>query len=291
LHVLLTGETNGYYGDYADRPQWYLGRCLTQGFAYQGEPSAHRAGRLRGEPSHTLPISAFVSFLQNHDQIGNRACGERIDELAPYEASRAAHVLHLLAPSPPLLFMGEEFGARTPFLYFCAFQGELAEAVKRGRREEFTHFHNSSEPAVPEIPDPNAATTFERSKLDWTSRSGAAASAQFALYAELLSIRRRVLAPHLHPSVVMGTEFRVMDDGGLQACWRIGDGSRLTLIANLSPATLPWSGPTPSARHLLHEEPQGLTATLERQNLPPWSVAYFLEPPVAAEGAQAAVTA
>jgi maltooligosyltrehalose trehalohydrolase len=279
LHVAITGEVDGYYADYADRPQWYLGRCLTQGFAYQGEPSPYRSGQARGEPSHTLPVSAFVAFLQNHDQIGNRAFGERIDHLTSYEALRATQVVRLLAPSPPLLFMGEEFGATTPFLYFCDFSGELAEAVKRGRREEFARFERFATPASrTEIPDPNSAETFERSRLDWGARSTATATARFDLYAELLRIRRDVLTPRLRPPVVMGTEFQVIDEGGLLACWRIGDGSRLTLIANLSPASLPWTGPTPPIEHLLYEEPKCLASALHQGTLPPWSAAYFLEP-------------
>ena len=140
LHVLITGEKDGYYSDYAEHPLDQLGRCLVEGFAYQGETSLHRNGATRGEPTQGLPLSAFVSFLQNHDQIGNRAFGERITQLADPRAVRAASAILLLAPSPPLLFMGEEFGAQSPFLFFCDFEKDLAQAVTAGRRNEFAHF-------------------------------------------------------------------------------------------------------------------------------------------------------
>ena len=120
VHIILTGETDGYYADYAREPIDKLGRALTQGFIYQGERSAYRDAA-RGKASAHLPPLAFVNFIQNHDQIGNRALGERMTHLATRDALAAAVAILLLAPSPPLLFMGEEFGAETPFLFFCDF--------------------------------------------------------------------------------------------------------------------------------------------------------------------------
>ncbi len=137
LHVLLTGERDGYYGDYARQPARLLARALAEGFAYQGEPSPHRGGAARGEVSAGLPPTAFVDFAQNHDQIGNRAFGERISALAPLAAVHAAAAVLLLAPAIPLLFMGEEWAASTPFLFFSDFGPELATAVTEGRRREF----------------------------------------------------------------------------------------------------------------------------------------------------------
>ena len=133
LHVLVTGEVASYYADY-DPPIAHLGRCLTQGFSYQGDPSPHR-GRPRGEPSASLPPTAFVGFLQNHDQIGNRAFGERITAIAPAEAVRAATAVLLLAPALPLLFMGQEWAAREPFLYWSDLSGEFGAQVAEGRRQ------------------------------------------------------------------------------------------------------------------------------------------------------------
>ncbi|HEY0179470.1 MAG TPA: malto-oligosyltrehalose trehalohydrolase, partial [Dokdonella sp.] len=115
VHVLLTGETGSYYRDYAHDPARHLARTLAEGFAYQGEHSAHRDAP-RGEPSAQLAPSAFVAFLQNHDQVGNRAFGERLSALAPPAALRVATALLLLSPQVPLLWMGQEWGSRRPFL-------------------------------------------------------------------------------------------------------------------------------------------------------------------------------
>ena len=139
LHVLVSGEIDGYYADYAPDPLARLGRALAEGFAYQGEHSAYR-DRSRGEPSAHLPPDAFVGFLQNHDMIGNRAFGERIDGFADARFLVAAYACLLLTPLVPMLFMGEEFAASTPFLYFCDFGPELAAAVAAGRRREFQRF-------------------------------------------------------------------------------------------------------------------------------------------------------
>ncbi len=117
----------------------------------------------RGGPSAQLPPDAFVSFIQNHDQIGNRAFGERLNVLAPPEVMRALASVYLLAPQIPMLFMGEEWGATSPFLFFCDFSGELAEAVRKGRREEFSRFPEFADPErVAKIPDPCAESTFPR---------------------------------------------------------------------------------------------------------------------------------
>src|SRR5262245_14150785 len=160
FHVLLTGEHSGYYADYADEPAAHLGRALTSGFAYQGEPSAFRGGAARGEPSAHLPPTAFVGFLQNHDQVGNRALGDRLAALAPALAPRTAMAVLLLAPSPPLLFMGEEWGATTPFPFFCDVGPELAPLVREGRRREFAH-DPAFRDTLDRLPDPTADATFQ----------------------------------------------------------------------------------------------------------------------------------
>ena len=154
LHVVLTGETSGYYGGYAEEPLQLFGRCLAEGFAYQGEPSGYREGEERGEPSADLPATSFVSFLQNHDQVGNRVFGERITALAPPEAARAAASICLLAPQIPMLFMGEEWAAEESFLFFCDFEEDLAPLVTKGHREEFASFPEFSDPKTREHPEP-----------------------------------------------------------------------------------------------------------------------------------------
>jgi maltooligosyltrehalose trehalohydrolase len=214
-HVLLAKETDGYYADYADRPLERLGRALAEGFVYQGERSRFRGGEPRGEPSAQLAPSAFVSFLQTHDQIGNRAFGERLDALAEPRAVRALLACLLLAPQVPMLFMGEEFAAATPFQFFCDFGPELAAAVTRGRRGEFERFAAFAR----EIPDPNDAATFLRSKLDRSARD----PARLALVRELLALRDEYLVPRL-AGARSGT-FAVREDG-LQVSWPLAQGAR-----------------------------------------------------------------
>ena len=131
--------------------------------------SDYRHGAVRGEPSAHLPPTAFVAFIQNHDQVGNRAFGERIADLATREAVQAMQAILLLAPQIPLLFMGEEWGATQPFCFFTDFHDELADAVREGRRREFKRFPEfASADARAHIPDPNAWSTFAASRLDWS---------------------------------------------------------------------------------------------------------------------------
>ena len=161
LHVLATGRTGGYYGDYAEEPIALLGRALASGFVYQGEPSPYRGGEARGEPSGHLPPTAFVSFLQNHDQIGNTPFGERIAADAPDALVHAAVAIVLLSPQIPLLFMGEEWATARPFMFFCDFEPDLAAAVREGRQREFAQFAEFGEAAAQgRIPDATEEGSF-----------------------------------------------------------------------------------------------------------------------------------
>jgi len=166
LHVAATGDAQGYYADYINDSQ-KLGRALAEGFAFQGEVMPYR-GRPRGEPSAALPPDAFIAFIQNHDQVGNRPFGDRLTAIASPEAVRAVAAVYLLLPQIPMLFMGEEWGATQPFPFFCDFGPELAEAVRKGRRAEFARFPDFHDPATRErIPDPTAEETFAAAKLAW----------------------------------------------------------------------------------------------------------------------------
>lgn len=271
-HVLLTGERDGYYGDYAEQPIRHLGRCLTEGFAYQGEVSPYRHGKPRGEPSAHLPSPAFVNFLQNHDQIGNRAMGERLPLLAEPEALRAATILFLLAPSPPLLFMGEEWGARQPFPFFCDFSAELAAAVTAGRRQEFARFERFRDAAAREaIPDPGAAQTFELARLDWNDADLSPHREWLSLYRELLALRQLSLVPLLHGA--RGDGYLVLAPRALRARWKLGDGSRLEVHANLGATPVAMPQP-PDGVPLYCATAHGLQ--LARGELPAFAVAWHL---------------
>jgi maltooligosyltrehalose trehalohydrolase len=230
LHVLTSGEADGYYADFSQSPLEKLGRALAEGFAYQGEYSSFR-GKTRGEPSRHLPPSAFVGFLQNHDMVGNRAFGERIQIFADERLLPAAYACLLLTPQVPMLFMGEEFSASTPFMFFCDFGADLAQSVSQGRRREFRRFAAFADDAAAErIPDPNAATTFDACKLRWSERERPAHRGRLELIRELLNLRRHCLAAHL-PHMTGGGRFEVRGEL-LHLEWRLPDGSIWRLLAH-----------------------------------------------------------
>ncbi len=272
-HVVVTGETEGYYRDYAECPLWYFGRTLAEGFGYQGEVSPYRDGTVRGDPSVHLPSAAFVSFLQTHDQVGNRAFGERIGHLASAQKLRAAIVCWLLAPPPPLLFMGEELNASTPFLYFCDFGPELGAKVARGRQEEFARFEHFASPAAGQtIPDPTDPQTFNASKLRWEEAHEG--NEWLALYRHLLQLRQQYLASRLARQAPSGA-FTVDDERLLAVDWTLGDETALHLRANfgdIPSATLQ----RPRGQVLFETDPLPADdAGFIR--LPPFSVLYTLE--------------
>jgi len=236
LHVLLTGETSAYYSDFADTPTERLARCLAEGFIYQGEPSANHDGTPRGTPSAHLAPTRFVAFLQNHDQVGNRALGERLTVLTDTARLRAATALLLLGPQVPMLFMGDTEGSETPFLFFTDFHDDLADAVREGRRKEFAKFDAFADPAARErIPDPNAPETFERSRPE----PGPDAHGWRTLIRDLIALRQRAIVPHLAGAQAIGAEAN--GEAAVTARWRLGDGSILTIALDLAydPAPLP----------------------------------------------------
>jgi 1,4-alpha-glucan branching enzyme/maltooligosyltrehalose trehalohydrolase len=271
LHVLCTGEKDGYYADYAQAPIAQLGRCLAEGFAYQGERSAYRDGAVRGEASAYLRPQAFVSFLQCHDQVGNRAFGERITRLAPEPAVRVAVAVYLLAPTVPMLFMGEEFAAETPFQFFCDFGDELRDTVTQGRRREFRKFARFADPAVlAAIPDPNRAETFLASKLDWHSLKEGKHANWLAYYRSLLRLRRDVIVPRLRGMRGHAAAFDVLAPGALRVEWRLGDGSTLRLQTNFS--AMEAGTVKPAGRTVFAS-----SADAAKGALGPWSVLWTLE--------------
>jgi len=271
-HVLATGETDGYYRDYADAPLRHFARCLAEGFAYQGEPSPHRDHARRGEPSGDLPPTAFVSFLQNHDQIGNRAMGERLTRLADPRAVRAMMTVLLLAPQPPMLFMGEEWGSRQPFPFFCDFQGDLADAVREGRRREFEHFPAFRDPAArARIPDPLAEDTFRMAKLDWDALSGPEAVEWLAHVRELLRVRLREVVPLLAGGGPVRATVRTPGAARIDLDWRFRRGG-LMLVANLGSEAAP--AETPAGRLIAASHPEAADMQA-RGTLPGWTALWY----------------
>jgi maltooligosyltrehalose trehalohydrolase len=238
LHVLLTGERGGYYADYADRPAEQLARCLADGFIFQGEHCRYLDAP-RGMPSAHLPPTAFVLFLQNHDQIGNRAFGERLTTLSDPAALEAAIALLVLCPQIPLLFMGEEDASRTPFLFFTDHQAELAEAVRAGRRNEFARFPAFADPATRErIPDPNALRTFEASVPHADPQAGPARN---ALYRRMIALRHAEIVPRLDGTRSTGAH--AVGAKAVLARWRLGDGAVLAIATNLGREPAAMSAP------------------------------------------------
>ncbi|MDD1015142.1 malto-oligosyltrehalose trehalohydrolase [Pseudomonas sp. TNT2022 ID1025] len=260
LHVLLTGEREAYYADYSESTIDKLARCLSQGFIFQGQPD--RNGRPRGEPSAHLPPTAFVLFLQNHDQIGNRAFGERLNQLCPPQALRAATTLLLLAPMIPLLFMGDEWGCEQPFVFFTDHHDELADAVREGRRAEFAGFSAFADAASrAQIADPNAVNTFN------ASRPLAPLTHQQPwrlFYRQLLALRERHIVPHLPGIRALGAQ--VLGPQALSARWQLENGGELRIDLNLGPTAAAVDLPASSARLFSCSQ-----VSISSQQLPPYS--------------------
>lgn len=267
-HVLLTGETAGYYSDYADHPRKHLLRCLSSGFAYQGEKSPHRGSVPRGESSKDLSPTAFVNFLQNHDQIGNRPFGDRLETLAPAAAIEAALAITLLLPMPPMLYMGEEWGAEQPFPFFCDFTGDLARAVEEGRKREFQDIFARLPPGKT-LPNPMHLATFNSAKLDWSNLHQPKHRARHDLVRRLLAVRRQQIVPRLIGVAGQQEDAREGGDGSVVVNWLLGDGSRLHLLANLGDKVAEVPETRRSGMPIWGTPPAG--------NLQPWSVFWQIE--------------
>jgi maltooligosyltrehalose trehalohydrolase len=232
-YEVLSGSDEDYYADYDDDPLKHLGRSLAEGFAYQGEPSGYRNNKPRGEPSAHLPPGAFVAFLQNHDQIGNRAFGERISDLVEPDRLKLARAALLLGPNPPMMFMGEDWAASTPFLYFVDFDGdpELSKAVREGRRKEFGRSGDFADPEkAAEIPDPTDPQTFEASRLDWAEIERSPHAEAREETRRLLELRRSHVLPLLK-SAFLGGSYEMPTPDALDVTWRF-DAGALRLVFN-----------------------------------------------------------
>ena len=238
-HCLATRESGGYYAGFCNGPARHLARALSEGFCYQGESYLPWQGRLRGVASCNQPPTAFTDFLQNHDQIGNRAFGERLTALTSGETIELLLAVLLLNPQIPLLFMGEEYGETRPFLFFTDFEGELARSVREGRRREFAAFGEFGEGQGAKIPDPNLVATFEQSKLDWLRLETPEGARRLALVQRLLELRSRHIVPRLSTMTSMQAQRVELGEAAFLVRWQMS-GGELWMIGNFGEATVPF---------------------------------------------------
>lgn len=230
LHNAITGESFWYYADFNNRID-LVGRALAEGLSWQGEYLEHEA-REKGEPSAFLPATAFVSYAQNHDQSGNRPFGERISHLVPPSCARLWAAIYLLSPQIPMLFMGEEWGAGQPFLFFSDVGEDLAEGIREGREKELATFPQRGDQGVP--PDPMAEETFRACKLNWDDRDEGEHARFLSLYRRLIALRRKEIVPRLAGMAGNSGRYDLLGNRTLRVTWLLGDGSELSLVANLS---------------------------------------------------------
>lgn len=264
LHVAVTNERFAYYEDYGAEPA-QIGRALAEGFVFQGDHMPYR-GTPRGKPSAHLPPTAFVSFVQNHDQIGNRAAGDRMAARTAPNALQAVAAVYLLAPQIPMLFMGEEWGAAEPFPYFCDFDEELNQKVREGRKKELSKLPDFD---AAHALDPTAETTFKAAKLDW--RSLVDRTEMLTLYRDLLRLRHREITPRLK-RVAGGIGHYDADAPYVSVQWRLADGSRLRLAANLTENSVPNAA-------IDLGQPLFALGSLRERDLAPWTVGWWLVTP------------
>ena len=230
IRRLLAGDSEGYFEDFAGTVA-NLATTIRRGWLFTGQPSRHWRGR-RGTDPRGIPPPRFVYCLQNHDQIGNRALGDRLTDVIDLATFRAASALLLCAPQTPLLFMGQEWAARTPFRYFTDHEPELGPAVTEGRRREFRRFCAFNAPeARDRIPDPQALATFLASRLDWEERDRAPHAGIWRLYQMLLGLRRD--EPALRDPRRDRFDVAAFDDATLALRRDAADGSALLLVVRL----------------------------------------------------------
>jgi maltooligosyltrehalose trehalohydrolase len=263
LYVLLSGETRGHYADYAVEPAAHLLRTLLEGFAYQGERSTHR-GSTRGTRSAHLPPEAFVNFLQNHDQIGNRPDAARLWQLLEPDRQLAAESLLVLLPTPILMFMGDEFRAPSGFPFFCDFSGELARAVTEGRRLEFASLWSDVDGGS--VPEPATEAARLAAVLDWSALGREPHRGALERARQHLAIRRRELHSRLPARAAAGN---LLGPSTLVVHWTLADGARLELAANLSNS--PFLAPRATTGQRLLA-----TADATGGEWPPWYVEWAL---------------
>ncbi|WP_421592834.1 malto-oligosyltrehalose trehalohydrolase [Shinella sp. M27] len=232
LHVIATGETGGYYENFLDDTIGTLREATAKGFV-RADRGKDRVGPAPQDP---LPPDVNINFLQNHDQIGNRAFGDRLARQTDPDLLKVMTALLMLSPPVPLLFMGDEYGEEQPFQFFADFEGELARAIKAGREAEAEKFGGlPDDRALSDLPDPLSDQTFERSKLDWSRADTPEGRQQMAFIRDLIGLRQRHIAPLLKTSPIE-PHILTAEDGIVAIDWR-SPGGTLLLRANLMEAS------------------------------------------------------
>jgi 1,4-alpha-glucan branching enzyme/maltooligosyltrehalose trehalohydrolase len=270
LHVALTGETHRYYHDYGEAPMDLLGRSFTHGMLFEGSRRKEGGAREVVQPAPAQPLSALVNFAHNHDQVGNRARGERLAQLVPAQASTLTTLLALLTPAIPMLFFGEEWGAHEPFLYFADWEGDLRRAVQEGRKREFGHEDAS------DLPDPCSSDTFDASRPNPAQARTHGGRERLDEIRAALAARRKWITPRQHLLLTGKHSSQRIGERGLAVQWRYSDGQMLSLELNLGPETLQVEpqhlGPVEAQAVFAHHCP----AETPRGTWPAWSARWTL---------------
>ncbi|WPB55323.1 malto-oligosyltrehalose trehalohydrolase [Xylophilus sp. GOD-11R] len=238
MYVALSGDTAGYYQDFGKEPVALLARSLTHGFLWEGAKRSPEGARLELKPASAQPLGAMVNFLNNHDQSGNRAFGERFNQLVPRDSVPLATAMTLLSPSTPMLFAGEEFAAATPFLYFADWEGDLREAVIEGRLRDFGHFAKRADGSTGEPPPPCDASTFDASGLDWAAAASEPSAAWRGFMKQALAARRQWFAPRLSRLIDGAHVAHMIDDRSFVLRWRYENAETIELVARLADTSL-----------------------------------------------------
>lgn len=270
VHVAMTGETQRYYHDYGADTMDLLARCFTHGMIFEASKRKEGGAREVIAAAPAQPLTALVNFAHNHDQVGNRARGERLGELVPAEAAALPTLLALLTPAIPMLFFGEEWGAPEPFLYFADWEGELREAVRAGRKREFGHEH------ADDLPDPCSSETFHRSRPDPARAGTPQGRARLELVRSALDARRRFITPRQALLLEGRHSAQRIGERGLAVQWRYGDGKLLSLELNLGAEPLQVAeehlGPVEATDVFSHRWPAGTP----RGTWPAWGARWTL---------------
>jgi len=274
LHSAATGENTGYYSDFDNLAARFdkLGRSLAEGFAFQGEFKPNE-GMTRGQPSSGLPPTAFVTYMQDHDQVGNRIKGDRITELASADAVKALASVYLLSPQIPMIFMGEEWAAEQPFPFFADVPLEMRDTMRKGRHEELKstpEHEDPNKPDVTEAVDPTSRKTFQSARLDWDAVSREDHRDWLNYYRVLIDLRAHEIVPRLKGLGGFDSNHQVLGDNSVLVDWTLGDQSRLRLYLNLCSQVQEQVPPVLGRRLWL----QGFA---EAGRLGPWTVLWTID--------------